>query len=342
LILFLLLVVVGGSRVADVLGTVNSVPRPVLYQQVSQLIQDYAFTGAGLNTFSPNFSTYEMLIYVHLLPHAHDLYLQIWYEQGILGLVAFAWLIIGYYVWCLRRRARINWLVAASLAATTLMLLHGLVDVLFYFSRVISLMFIPLGLAICALEPLTLLPTAQTFSRRARLAIAASASAVIVLGAVLFLVQRDRVAAQWLANQGALNQAQLELPQIKFPHPTFSEVRRASDFSAAQQLFQDALAQDANNRVANARLGMLALDQLDFAQAVTRLEKAYAADKNNRAVVKALGMAYAWSGKLEQARPLLKQIPEASVELGSAVDMWHKLGRDDLAAYAKTMVQRLK
>ncbi len=338
----LVLVIVGGNRLSNVLGTVSSVPRPVLYQQVLQLIQDYSFTGAGLDTFSPNFSTYEMLIYVHLLPHAHDLYLQIWYEQGLVGLLAFVWFMFAYYVWCIRRRARMNWLAVASLATTTLMLLHGLVDVLFYFSRVISLMFIPLGLAICALDPFTPLPVAQKISRRARLGIAAGASAVLVLGALFLFAQRERVAAQWSANWGALAQAHIELPQIKYPHPTFPEVRRANNFDAAQKLFQDALQHDANNRVANARLGMLALDQLDFEQAVARLEKAYAADKTNRAVIKALGMAYAWSGKFEQARPLLKQIPEASVEMGYATDAWRKLGRADLAAYAQTMVQRLK
>lgn len=346
LIVLILMLVVGGSRLTDILGTVsgsvNSMPRPVLYRQVWQLGQDYAFTGAGLDTFSPNYSTYAELINVHLLPHAHDLYLQVWFEQGILGIVAFLGLIAAYYIWTIRRLSRMNWLAVAGVAATTLMLLHGLVDVLFYFSRVISLMFIPLGLTVCALEPLTSLESAQKIPRRLLFAGAAMVGIVVLIALALFLTRGEQITAQWTANTGALTQARLELPNIQFPHPTYSEFRRTADLSSAEKLFNQALARDPNNRTAHLRLGMIALDRFQFEPAVRHLEAAYNDDPSNRAAIKALGYAYVWTGKADQAEKLLRQIPEASQELDYTIGDWRALGRNDLAASAQKMIQRLK
>src|SRR5581483_3885755 len=126
LILFVLLTFIGGARVIDtfvgLIGSVNGVPRTELYAQVIRLGQDFAFTGAGLDTFLKIYPTYELLIVVNFFSHAHDLWLQIWIEQGVLGVVAFLWCVIAYYVWSIRRRARMNWLAFASVVATTLML----------------------------------------------------------------------------------------------------------------------------------------------------------------------------------------------------------------------------
>lgn len=347
LVVAVLAIVLGGNRIGSAInavsGGVGGVPRLELYQQVIELTQDYSFTGAGLSTFSPNFSTYALLINVPFLPHGHNLILQIWYEQGILGLVAFVWFIIAYYAWALRRRARMNWLAVVSIAATTLILLHGLVDVLFYFSRVISLMFIPIGLTVCALDPFTPLETSpSTSSRRARIAGVTTASALLLLFLLLFVTRREQLTAQWLANWGSLKQSQLEVPQIRFPNPTPPEVRRITDLSDAEILFKDAVAHDPQNRVANARLGLILLDRFDFQVAVGHLEMAYRADKNNRAVIKALGLAYLWTGHFDQAEVLLKQIPEAAIELGYTVSEWRERGRSDLASNAQQMMQRLK
>lgn len=352
LVVLLLGLMLGGARIGSALaglaGTVSGVPRPLLYQQVSQLAQDYVFTGAGLDTFSPNFSTYELLINVPFLVHGHNLYLQIWYEQGILGIVAFVWLLLAYYIWALRRRSRMNGLAIASIAATSLMLIHGWVDVLFYFSRVISLMFIPLGLTVCALEPFV--PPAtdnhtasqQVNPRRSRIA-GAIAGAILVLLLVLFIVvRREQLTALWIANWGALRQAQLELPQINFPTPTPGQVRRSTDLSGAEALYRQALEHDSQNRVANSRLGLIALDRYEFDHAVSYLEAAFRADKNNRAAIKSLGLAYLWMGKPDRAQPLLAQIPEASSDLGYAAQNWIKLDRKDLAARAQEMIKRLK
>lgn len=347
LILFLLGVLYSRNHIGAVLdatlGGVGGVSRLELYKQVLQLGSDYAVTGAGLDTFSPHYSTYELLINVPFLPHAHNLLLQIWFEQGLLGLIAFVWLIVGYYVWIIRRRARLNWLAIASAAAFAMLLLHGLVDVGMYFSRVISLMFIPLGLAVCALEPFVPLDKSESANNR-RLWVAGGigAAVLLVIAAGVFVTRREQLMAAWMANQGALEQARIELPLIDFPTPTPGQVRREVDLSAADELFMNALRADPNNPTAHTRLGLIALDQADFPLALGHLQAAYAADPTNRAAVKALGYALVWSGQLDKAVPLLKQIPEAETELGYAAYDWSQRGRSDLAELASRMIRQLR
>ncbi|HZQ05162.1 MAG TPA: tetratricopeptide repeat protein, partial [Anaerolineae bacterium] len=226
---------------------------------------------------------------------------------------------------------------------TTLMLLHGFVDVLFYFSRVLPLMFIPIGLTISALEPFTPLPVGRVrASRRTWLLGTAGVGLVLVCAILFFLMRRDMLIAQAYANLGALRQAQLEVPQINFPYPTPEQVRLSTDLSSAEELYRAALHRDPNNRTANMRLGLIALDQFDFQEAVNRLQVAHASDPNDYAVNKALGYAYVGTGQLDQAAPLLRQVPDAVTEINSRLVAWRKLGKPELIEYGQTMIRRLK
>ncbi len=347
LILFVLLIPIGGTRILNTFigltGSARGVPRTELYAQVIRLGQDFAFTGAGLDSFQNIYSTYELLIDVPFLPHAHDLWLQIWFEQGVLGLVAFVWFVIAYYVWIVQRRARMNWLAFASVLATTLMLLHGFVDVLFYFSRVLPLMFIPIGLTIGALEPFLPLPVGKTDATRRTWLLGAAAAGIVLVCAVLFFItRRDMLIAQAYANLGALRQAQLEVAQINFPDPTPEQVRLSTDESSAEEYYRAALRRDPTNRTANMRLGLIALDQFDFQEAVNRLQVAHTTDPNDHAVMKALGYAYVGTGQLDKAEPLLRQIPEAIIELNTRLAAWRKLGKPELIGFGQAMIRRLK
>lgn len=347
LLLILASTALGGAQVSHfldtVLGTVASVPRLDLYNQVLQLIQDYFWTGAGLDTFVTTYSTYLLLISVPFLYHAHNLYLQIWFEQGILGLIAFLWVLGAFYVWVMQRRKRIDWIALAGVAAVSMMLLHGLVDVPLYFSRVIPLMFIPFGLTIGALKPFK--PQSQRENVSARRMNLVILGVVAVVGVCLLIIEFERPAAfraEIEANRGALAQAALELPSVKFSDEPPAQVRRNTDLRTAEELYAAAIAIDPQNRAARARLGIIALDRYEFDNAVAELEWAYEADPHHRATIKALGYAYVWTGQLDKAEPLLKQIPEARIELNYAQGEWAAKGKHDLANNAATLIARLK
>lgn len=345
LAIVMLFFVVGGRAAPElintVLGSTAGVPRSEIFRQAYHLGQDAAFTGIGLDTFALNYASYTMLIDVLFLPHAHNLYLQVWVEQGILGIAAFGFWLGAYYVWVWRRRARMSWLALAALVSVTMMLFHGVVDVLFYFSRVLPLMFIPFGLTVSALNETTeaepnALPT------RTRLALAGAITVGVVLAVVLLFARRTDVQAAWDANQGAVKQSQIELPRYKFPDKVLRIVRNEVDEEPALALFQKALAQDPDNRVANLRMGIVELDRQEFDAAVRHLEAAYKSDPTNRASRKALGYAYIWTNRLQEAAKLLRGIDESEVELKTAAGIWGRLKKPELAANANTVLQMLK
>src|SRR5581483_5455193 len=131
-----------------------SIPRLDLYQQVWRLIQSYFFTGTGLGTFPMVYSTYALQQNVFILPHAHNMFLQIWVEQGLLGIVALIWLISAFYRRAWKTRRNWSWLTLGGLAATTVMLLHGLVDAALWYSDLTRpLFFVPLALTVAGDSP---------------------------------------------------------------------------------------------------------------------------------------------------------------------------------------------
>jgi len=75
------------------------VSRSELLRQGLGLVRDYIFTGSGLGVFPMVLSTYALMMNVLFLTHAHNLFLQIWIEQGLLGFVALMWLVVGFYHW---------------------------------------------------------------------------------------------------------------------------------------------------------------------------------------------------------------------------------------------------
>jgi tetratricopeptide (TPR) repeat protein len=236
-----------------------------------------------------------------------------------------------------------NHIAMAGLAAVTMLLLHGLVDVPLYFSRVIPLMFVPFGLTIAALQPLKPQNPRETLAaRRMNLALL-GVVAVLAAGFIIYEVERpDAFRAELEANRGALAQAAVELPSVKFDHAPPAQVRRAVNLQTAEDLYGMALAIDRHNRLAHARMGIIALDRLEFEQAVDELELAYEADPRHRATLKALGLAYVWTGQPNKAMVLLEQIPDAETELFHAQDKWRKLKRPDLAKMAAAALEQLK
>ncbi len=341
----ILFFVIGGSAaralINTLLGSANGVPRSEIFQQSFHLGQDVSFTGIGLDTFALNYASYTLLIDVLFLPHAHNVYLQVWIEQGLLGIVAFAWWILAFYVWVWRGREGMSWLALAGIASVTLMLLHGVVDVLFYFSRVAPLMFIPFGLAVSVLND-SPAPQPILSSMRARLVMAGAFVTLIALSALFIFARRTELVAQWDANRGAARQAQIELPQYHFSDRILRIVRGQVNLDPAIELFEQALARDPNNRVANLRLGIIELDRGDFDAAIQHIETAHRADPTNRAAAKALGYAYVWTGKLDEAVKLLRAIDEAPIELQTAAGVWGQKKEPALAQNAVTVIERLK
>jgi tetratricopeptide (TPR) repeat protein len=171
-------------------------------------------------------------------------------------------------------------------------------------------------------------------SRRAWLAGAAVVVAALVGGAVYW----QPILSVGYSNLGAIYHTKAELA------PDLRPAGRAAAAARANAFYIKALKLNPTLPAANRRLGLLAFERQDFETAVTYLEQAYGHEPENQATLKALGLAYAWTGRLDSAEELLGQLDrrdEVVGELGTWSWWWGTHDREDLAKYAEEMVESL-
>jgi O-antigen ligase len=310
----------------------NEIPRPVLYQQVAGLIRDYIFTGSGLGTFPMVYATYALLQNVFILPHAHNIFLQIWIEQGLLGITAFLWFILGFYAYVWRQRSRLEWLAFGGLIATTVMLVHGLVDAALWYSDLTRvLLFTPMALTLAGLE-------FDARSNRPWIALAAGTSGVIIL-----VLTWSPLSALWNANLGSLAQTRVELGQYKFPEQLVEYTRRDADLTLAEDFFRRALSLDDGNVTANQRLAMIALARGDYRGALGLAQTAYKRDANDPVTWQLLGDAYLGLGDPEQAYTYWSRIDGAPGRLREEAIVRYAPQRDwARAKWAEGLAERIQ
>ena len=108
------------------------------WQESLLMLRDHPLFGAGLNGFPTVVKPYHTAKGVEIFQYPHNIFLTLWSELGLLGLLGFILLFIWFFKRTYALRAtRYGPLMAASLVA---ILVHGLVDVP-YFKNDLSLMF---------------------------------------------------------------------------------------------------------------------------------------------------------------------------------------------------------
>lgn len=345
-----LLVLIGvrvwnGGVILDSLGTLNAggsaLSRAELYAQTWDLIREYPFTGAGLGVFPLVLSAYALLIEVPFLGHAHNTYLALWIEQGVLGILALGWLLAAFFAWVWSNRRRLNGLSYAGIFAVAVWLLHGLTDAPLYESRALPLLFVPFALTIASV------PRAHSRNHRGHQSLRVSrvALAVVALLAttttVLMIFFGPMVLSTWESNLGAVAQARAELGLYR-SGDRISEIRRRVDLGEAEANFRRALAIEMTNPTANRRLGLIYLARGDFDSAANLLREAFQVQPDHRAGRKALGYALAWRGEVKDAAVLLESIPEARQELELYAWWWGTQGKPELAKRAAKVADGLR
>ncbi len=311
--------------------------RLTLYRNSLALWRDYPFTGLGLgHAFAMVYSRYQLLIHVPYLYYAHNLFLSVALGQGILGLLALVWLLVAFYRFVITVEAgRLDpprqHIFRAAWLGVTASLIHGLTDSVQISGDywTMPMLFALAGLTIAAGRP-----AVAKLSRRPKFYPWLVIVALVIAGLLFW----QPLISAWYANWGAVYQAKAELT------PNLEQSTRTSLAQRAESYFKRSLAWQPEQPVANRRLGMMALDQQNFALAVSYLERAYRHEPHNQATLKALGYAYLWTGQLDAAQPLFEQVEFKSRlvgELGYWRWWWGRQGRQELAAYAGEMARRL-
>ncbi len=266
--------------------------RTNIWRNSVALVGDYPLTGFGLGSFEMVYSSYALLIHVGHTFHAHDLWLNVWLEQGLVGFVALLGLVINA-VWA--RQNSSGWRMAA-LAALGVVLIHTLFDDPFYGygGVLIPLLFIPLGLLQRQGE------FAPTTPARVRPALVVWAITAIGL-AIIVITPQGRAVIE--ANLGTIDQTRAELSVYHWPEIGLQDILRETggvQLESAIEHYQAALALDPNAITANRRLGQIQLARSQIDAACEHLQRADALAAQ-RATQQLWGECYALQGAVNQA-----------------------------------------
>jgi tetratricopeptide (TPR) repeat protein len=138
------------------------------------------------------------------------------------------------------------------------------------------------------------------------------------------------------ANLGSVYQAKGQLA------PNLTDDERQSYLRLARVHYDKAISCAPGNHTARQRLGQLAVGASRYEEGVAHLEIAYQAGPSSLATRKALGLAYVWVGRLDDAEPLLRGIKDIVQELNTWGWWRSTQGEDRLAINAYQMSLRLK
>lgn len=308
-----------------------------LYRTALPLALDTAFSGIGPgDTFAMIYSRYGLLIQVPYLTYAHSLPLAVWMGGGALGLLGLGLLTIGAgrLFW----RAGVVgagplWLGAAlgSLA----LLLHGLVDAPQYNAGGYAMLMAWAVLGLATAEARAALEPAEAPSRPWDWRHAGALAAVALLAILLW----RPLAAQAAVNLGAVAEARADLA------PDRGEPERAALRARSADWYRQAMQLVPGHPGAARRLGVQALDARRFDEAAGLLELAHAAGLAPETSAKALGYAYLWGGRVDEATALFAGL-ERRAELRAELDVYAwwwaaEAGRPDLAEHAAAAARAL-
>lgn len=306
--------------------------RPNIWRNSLDLVSDYPITGFGLGDFEMTYSTYALLVHVGHTMHAHDLWLNVWLEQGLLGIMALAGLVLNA-IW---PKPSSPWRMAA-LAALAVMLLHSLADDPFYGAGVaIPLVFIPLGLLA---RPNVEVPSSSSRFQPAFI-VWGPAAIGLVVGLIL-----PGGRAIFEANLGTVAQTRAELSVYHWPDTPIQDALRRSgdvDLTAAIAHYRAALALDPANASANRRLGQIELSRGNYDSACTHLQTAYQVAPQQRATRQLLGECYALNDSADRAVELWRTIDLGQSQLD--IRQWwygEYLADHDRAAKLKQAIDAL-
>ncbi len=134
--------------------------RLLMYQTVLPIVKDYWFTGLGLGNetllrVSRNY--YSFLPNGAMLAHSHDLYLQIWLETGIAGILSFLAFIAATVKKSIRticgaKDAFVVNILIAGVASLSGILVIGIVEYVWFYQRVMLIFWVVIGLMLAALS----------------------------------------------------------------------------------------------------------------------------------------------------------------------------------------------
>lgn len=308
--------------------------RAEVFERSAYLVADFPFTGGGLGSYPGLYSQYILGIPYYYLPNAHNMFLDVFIEQGFPGGLCF----LALYLAGIWRAAltiaktdspEMRAYCGLALAALILAFIHGMVDDYLYNGKGAILSMVPLGFAA--------IPMRNTGSadRKTKTSTGFVILSACVLAVGLLMANLDRIRSYWHSNIGAVQMARVDL--AGFPVNQWTGMETLPRLTPAESSLLSSMEADPANPTANHRLGLIAMARRDFPSAIVYLEAAHLHLPGHRGITKSLGYCYIWLGEFEKALKTLSAIPEAKDELDVYAWWWQVQGREDLSGRASTM-----
>lgn len=142
----------GVTNPTTVSGGSSLETRLALWRESTAMLVDRPITGAGLAGFQHHLAPYHEQSHIEIFLYPHNIILNFWSEIGLLGLLAFLWLVILFFkINNVTMKQCNNWqnhLPYALAGAMVTLLVHGLVDVPYFKNDLAMLFWILFGLTL--------------------------------------------------------------------------------------------------------------------------------------------------------------------------------------------------
>jgi O-antigen ligase len=106
-----------------------------MWDETLQMLRDRPLTGAGMGGYPTVVAPYHGHSFIEIFQYPHNILLNFWSETGLLGLIAFGWIIITWI-----KKGRMTMRPYTAYAVLIAILVHGLVDVP-YFKNDLAIVF---------------------------------------------------------------------------------------------------------------------------------------------------------------------------------------------------------
>ncbi len=107
--------------------------RRIQWEETAHMLRDHPFFGAGLAGYPKTFAPYHKATYIEIYQYPHNILLNFWSELGLTGVVAFFWLIAVFFKKSIKNLSPTTYhLQPILMASMSIILIHGLVDVVYF------------------------------------------------------------------------------------------------------------------------------------------------------------------------------------------------------------------
>ncbi len=132
--------------------------RLLIYKSVTPIISDFWLTGGGLGNevFARLFNRYYKFTGTGVIAHAHNVYLELWIQMGIFGLLSFVWFMLRMIKKSIKAifgeaDKMLKNILVAGVAGIAGALLIGFVEYIWFYPRVMIIFWAVVGIILAAL-----------------------------------------------------------------------------------------------------------------------------------------------------------------------------------------------